>query len=288
MKKENQNYRIDTAFSTEKGNYRNLPTAFMYEKALYTKYKKMEYNGISYLIGCNPLKYDNGKCSKFNSNCFEYCLGDILQPIYCNDANLLISLLRLKSKIDKLGLNQNNKKCIDAINKWCVKYGMPFCGIQENISGLNKNDEIITKYNLWGFAVQSFIKQLNELEKVFLAYINLKFPENINRLNGYNETTYKFILEDAFENSGTNGSIKYNSDTNTIIILFSNLFQAALYELALLVSSGHNNSTNDIGICECCNNVFERERKNQKYCENCSPQKAYKRRMSKKITKEAE
>ena len=280
MKKEKQNYRIDAAFSTEQGTYRTLPVSLMYEKALYTKYKKVEYDGISYLVGCNPLKYENGKCVKFKDKIYSYCLMDIIQPIYCNDATLLISLLRLKNSIDSFNWDIENKNCIKTIIKWCVKYGLPFYGIQDIISGSSKNNDIFSKHDYWGFSIQSFFSQLKELNRAFLAYMNLKFPSE-KQLNGYDEKIDKFILDEIFENSGANGTIKYNPDTNTIIIVFSTAFQAALYELAILTSSSLNNSTNNIGICKCCNNVFERKRKNQKYCENCSPQKAYKRRMAK-------
>jgi len=33
--------------------------------------------------------------------------------------------------------------------------------------------------------------------------------------------------------------------------------------------------------CECCGELFQPKRKNNKYCHKCSPQKAYKRRQSK-------
>lgn len=40
--------------------------------------------------------------------------------------------------------------------------------------------------------------------------------------------------------------------------------------------------TSIMSICACCGSTFKRKRKNQKYCNDCSPQKAYKRRISKK------
>lgn len=107
----------------------------------------------------------------------------------------------------------------------------------------------------------------------YLPLSEIKFKkvcskEDINKCQVLFENKYKEL---SFTNK-----ISFSNKGMYITVKAGNLFDAAFYQLALLL----NDPSKTFGTCPLCYQIFPKNHANQKYCFNtsCYPQKAYKRK----------
>lgn len=282
MKNKKLESLIDNAFSNENGNIKGLPVYFYYAKVLYKHYQYKIVDNEPYLIVSTPYKVVNGEIQELKTpkNLFEF--NGIGTNMPCKNANLLISLLKLAYKLEeKYNYDYKIKECRNEIIKWCKIYGFPFMGKQYGLlnDDTKHNWELFNNHCLIGFSIPGFILQLRTLYLSFIDYLIYKSNGEIISYTNVTVEECKDMLKSLFSELRT--YLHFDFNTLQISTEFYNLFSAAVYELMLLASTVKNNDMKDLSICECCGTPYERTQRNQKYCPECSPQKAYKRRKSK-------
>lgn len=272
MKKIKEIIEIHT---NENGDIINLPVTFRYKKITYNKYETKEFNNRLYIVAKDPVL-------KHNNNIYGsgYFLGDTITPIDCKSCDLLFSLLKLYEKIRETKNVKPNKKNAEYIANWCKKYGLPFQG---RLRDINREviDDLYKKNELLGFSVEDFMSNLKALNKTFSAYLYVKgIDKNRENISGLSFEECKEFLKSRFERLEM--FTQFDIEKLEFITVANNLFQAAMYQLMLLttIKRDKDGAFKEIAICRCCNMPFIQNRRNQKYCSDCSPQKAYKRKIS--------
>lgn len=291
----NSKIKIDETFYNENGNLKRLPSDFYYKKFIFDDYKFRKENGQFIIYA----KIDYGTD-----------LQTFSTEIESKTPELLISMLKLRDSLPKEIFESPTKILLcdeflsdgtaEQIINWCKLIGFPFAGdtILKNSTSKIKSKKILNtikpdKYI--SFKLSDFIFQLNEIYSAFYMYriINgyadkIDFP--IYTKNSFTNTFGKnsFVnLKELRKNECTElfeykyQNIKYENKISLIgephfIINAKNLFDAAFYQLALLLY----NKEKEIRICALCHEYFEPKDPRQKYCNSldCYPQKAYKRR----------
>ena len=287
METYNTKNLIDSAFIDFDGNVKSNPTCFTYEQILFKNYKHKIINGEDYLIGENAYNYLNGKIvteSDFTEKDLimsKMKLKSILTPkVVCKDAEILISLLELWNELFVLNFDVKNSICRQHIIKWCKKYGLPFLGGDKtDISSDELNDrKFIKTDNGAGFSIAAFIKMLQSLYELFIFYLSYRDKKLLLPYENFYIEDCRNILYGEF--ASLRPYLYFDFDSMRLTTQFYNLFHVALYEL-MIMATINGNLEKQLGICACCGRAYEKTRRNQIYCKNCSPQKAYKRRLSK-------
>lgn len=270
--------QIDKNFINYDGEYVNIPMSFRYYQCKFKNYELKEYDGILYFIASHPLKYENGEFKEFDNKNPTYFMHETMCPVVAQDVELLISLLKLNIRLKILEYDIKNKKVQKLITNWCKRYGLPFTG-EKSIICEYGTDSLWDKYKKVGFSVLSFMQLLRQLNSNFELHLAAKGEKSSFTKTKLKSADCQGLSAVAFSNLIINFEFDYN--TCRMITTFNNLFEAAFYELVQSATISNRTNTS-ISICECCGNPYERKRKNQKYCSDCSPQKAYKRRISKR------
>jgi hypothetical protein len=242
--------------------------------------------------------------------------------VKANDAELLFSLLNLIDKAGKIPFGNESrielfisKEQINLAIEWAKKYGLPFeseiykqdfdinvdnsSQAPDYVSVVNSEDcipyerrndrkyicehgtapAIIRNPNVpakkakteLGFRIGTFYRYLNDLKHNFekvkeMQHLDIGQSDYADYYTLMLSKT-KFTCEIKYEHG-----FKY-------YIKASNVFDAAQYQLIMLMS---NPSGENIKRCSCCGEWFQPKRKNNNYCPLCTPQKAYKRKISAK------
>ena len=286
--------QIHTTFLDELGHLEKFPVNFLYKMHLFKNFQHENFGGEDFIVATNPYVKNKNvddilkKVVETNHNPAH--VEQLSTDYYCNNSNLLISLLKLNRKIRKYDYDSSNKECIREIIKWCNQYGLPFTGKQENIfTDINDKESFYLwhKCNKVGFSVSDFIKNTSHLSDMFLFYVSIRDEEVYEELKERGFSLSDCLAFLILNFSSLKMNVNFDFKTFTMNTRFDNAFQAAIYELIHSASKSRNQ---DVAICPECKTPFLRDRKNKKYCPNCYPQKAYKRKISKtkQMQKEAE
>jgi len=276
-----KNYNaIEDAHRAEDGLLINIPGHFKYNKMIYKEYDIKEFEGELYAIAKDPVLYQN-EFSNQNDRQDTYLLGEAILPINCKNGDLLFSLLKLKTKMEKNKSLRLNKKNQELIIKWCKKYGFPFEGRLSDINRC-KQDNLWMKNKLLGFSMNDFMSMLRKINMAFYMYLKIKDIDNKKNISGLSIEDCTKMLKQEFESLEL--FAHFDFEKLEYVSVVNNLFQAAMYQLMLFsLLKRIDDAFIGIALCKCCNAPFPPSRRNKKYCENCSPQKAYKRKQSKKL-----
>lgn len=257
------------------GNYVNLPVAFTYNKIMHEQYEFYEFENRPYIIARKP------KIDKEKIHNGMYTLGHATRPINCKNCDLLFSLLKLREKIIQTKSVRINDKNIQLIIEWCKSQGLPFQG---RLRDINRAliDDLYKEKQLLGFSIEDFMLNLTTIQNAFSMYLVVKGIDKPNNISGLNYEECKYYLKHNFERLEL--VTRFNFEKFEYVSVADNLFQAAMYQLMLLTTINRNKdgALVELAICKCCHSPFMQHRRNQKYCPECSPQKAYKRKKSAK------
>lgn len=290
----NSKTNIEETFYNENGNLKRLPSDFYYKKLIFDDYQ---------------FRRENGQFIIYAKIDYEIDLQTFSTKEKSKTPELLMRMLRLRDSLPKkiFETPTNIILCDELLNddianniiKWCKLIGFPFAGdtILKNSTSKIKSKKILNtikpdKYI--SFKLSDFIFQLNEIYSAFYMYriINgytdkIDFPIYTKNplTNTFGKNSFVNLKEleknectELFEYKYQN--IKYENHISFIgephfIIQAQNLFDAAFYQLALLLY----NKEKEIRICALCHEYFEPKDPRQKYCKvTCYSQKAYKRR----------
>lgn len=291
----NSKTNIEGTFYNENGNLKRLPSDFYYKKFIFDDYK---------------FRKENGQFVIYAKIDYETDLQTFSTEIESKTPELLIRMLKLRDSLPKEIFESptNIFLCDEILNddtanqiiNWCKSNGFPFAidTISKNRTSKIKSKKIfntIKPDKYISFKLSDFIFQLNEIYSAFYMYRIINgYTDKINfsiyTKNSLSNTIGKnsFVnLKELRKNECTEffeykyQNIKYENKISLIgephfIIKAKNLFDAAFYQLALLLY----NKEKEIRICALCHEYFEPKDPRQKYCNSvdCYPQKAYKRR----------
>lgn len=290
----NSKTNIEETFYNENGNLKRLPSDFYYKKLIFDDYQ---------------FRRENGQFIIYAKIDYEIDLQTFSMKEKSKTPELLMRMLRLRDSLPKkiFETPTNIILCDELLNddianniiKWCKLNGFPFVvdTILKNSTSKIKSKKIfntIKPDKYISFKLSDFIFQLNEIYSAFYMYriINgytdkIDFPIYTKNplTNTFGKNSFVNLKEleksectELFEYKYQN--IKYENHISFIgephfIIQAQNLFDAAFYQLALLLY----NKEKEIRICALCHEYFEPKDPRQKYCKvTCYSQKAYKRR----------
>ena len=262
---------LNSHFYDEKGNAIGLPDQFRYDEIKFGDYEIKEHMGELYAIAKKPLKKVNGKYQEVNMQ--PNIVEEIKEIVVCKKGELLFSMLSLIDKLSDSSLESDYKytqKDIKLIITWCKKYGLPFFGKPLKLDTPSTTE--LAKENLIGFSVKSFLILINEIKYLFLYYQRIKNidnPENV--FSSLDRNSCMFLMQRFTESFSFKSYIDFDKGLY-IKIYAENLILACIYILLLYLSSPKNLV---MKRCDCCNAFFMPLRSNNKYCNQCSPQKAY-------------
>lgn len=221
--------------------------------------------GIDYIFGEGACSYGERED-----------LWELDKMTCINNRELLQSLLAIGSA--SVQFVDGDKKPHGPFNqmilKWCVANGLP-----------TKVEVIDGRY---GVNLDALHAQLTTLYFDFLRLCWLDGRIDIGMLRPLDtaavvgdkskEEQIDFLRGRAV-NIGCRVMAKNYPDGSTKIVLYADdLLSVANYQLFMLAASQDSMAPK---VCDCCQSVFLAERANQKYCPNCSPQKAHMRRKRK-------
>ena len=190
-------------------------------------------------------------------------------------------MLKLREKIIQTKSVRINDKNIQLIIEWCKSQGLPFQG---RLRDINRAliDDLYKEKQLLGFSIEDFMLNLTTIQNAFSMYLVVKGIDKPNNISGLNYEECKYYLKHNFERLEL--VTRFNFEKFEYVSVADNLFQAAMYQLMLLTTINRNKdgALVELAICKCCHSPFMQHRRNQKYCPECSPQKAYKRKKSAK------
>lgn len=300
----NSKTNIEETFYNENGNLKRLPSDFYYKKLIIDDYQ---------------FRRENGQFIIYAKIDYEIDLQTFSTKEKSKTPELLMRMLRLRDSLPKniFGTPTNIILCDELLNddianniiKWCKLNGFPFVGdtILKNSTSKIKSKKIFNTINpdkYISFKLSDFIFQLNEIYSAFYMYriINgytdkIDFPiytknpltntfgkNSFVNLKGLEKKECSELFEYKYQNIKYENHISFIGEPH-FIIQAQNLFDAAFYQLALLLY----NKEKEIRICALCHEYFEPKDPRQKYCKvTCYSQKAYKRRkaLEKKQKKE--
>ncbi len=285
----------DETFYNKNGNLKRLPSDFYYKKFIFEDYQftKADSQFIIY--------------SKFD---YDTDIQTFSTEEKSQTTKLLISMLELKDTLPtKIFDNPTNILLCDEIIddntayqiiKWCKTNGFPFA----DDNTLKKDTSRIKTKKLFSslkpdkyvsFKLSDFIFQLNEIYSAFYMYrfinsydnkidfviytkdplINSFGKNSFINLKNLSKNECTKLFEYKYQNIKFENQISFENEPH-FIIKAQNLFDAAFYQLALLLY----NKEREIRICALCHEYFEPKDPRQKYCDpkKCYPQKAYKKK----------
>lgn len=307
-----------------KNDLKKLPKEFSYTKYAFKKYESACSDGKVSIYAVADTNDERKSISK---------------NIVCKDYDLLCSMLSLRKEIRSVfesaipirdeRVNKTRKyktinidrtsdvlntgiklnpAAIEAIKRWCVRYGYPFAF--DAVKYRNSSQQRL----LWehkghipaGFMISDFLIHLNEVYYAFQLCRLIAGQIQPNYLAG--EITrifpsdYRLLSEDDFEDiylvpvdrcmeifsqkyaeRHYRSNIHFDKDNHAHIQMHAeNVFDAAYYQLALFL----NEPKMQIRQCSMCGQYFEVTDARQKYCKRknefgvhtCYAQKAYKRK----------
>lgn len=247
-----------------------------------------------------PDKYissrDSGKIVEFNnSNIFL-------------DMIFLAVKLNLKGGFRKYIQNQLTEQHFLIILDFCKKYGLPYFGnIQEDALQYNNYSkvdfpvesirQIKEKYNYSDFYysycnVSYFIYWLYVMYRDFLWYIAIYSEDTVYNFSEYlkidmsyfikhRDSVAKHFSPSIANHFSFNSMLKHNNHTFTFAISTNNLFHLSVYYFCLICIGNDSidiSKTMLVKQCKCCGSYFLTSQSRKKYCEYCSPQKAWNKR----------
>lgn len=181
------------------------------------------------------------------------------------------------------------EKEIDSIIKWCSHNGYPFEISNKEFKKppykLDLFKKITREQKRFGFKVGDFLISLNNLYCCYKMYSVLTNEiDSIEEHLFLIDDTEPFSFIDLYGKTENECKEQFNKQFNKIALdnsasiendfVAKSLFDAALYQLALIMYDKEK----EIRICICCGHRFAAENKKKKYCDACSPQKAYAKR----------
>jgi hypothetical protein len=229
-----------------------------------------------------------------NSNLQRYT-----KTIECKRPDLLCEFLTLRGKLpDMLFAHKNmtlrdddiGKEEINLIVEWCKLNGFPF---EPNSDNQVKASSLFKKWepNRIGFRAWDFIKRLNDVCGAYLLYCvitsdnaednetsfakatylqasqNVDYPTLFDSKNsrkiywGMDKDECRSIFIRMYQNITFTNQIAFEKEIY-LTVKANNLFDAALYQLALLL----NSPSIEMSVCPLCKKIFPKEHANQVYC----------------------
>lgn len=310
--------------TTDDASPKKLPKEFSYTKYTFGEYESAWGNGnVSIYAVSNKDEKEKG----------------ISQRIICEDYNLLCSILSLRKELrsvfesampieDKrvtksrkyrtinIDIPENvlntgtnlNPSAIEAIKKWCIRYGYPFAF---DVDKYNNTKQQLLLFGHKGhipagFMLSDFLIHLNEVYYAFqlcrvitgnlqpkslIGEVTLTFPTDYRLLSNkqfediHNLTPSRCmeIFSKKYAERYYKSTISFDKKNHAHIQVHAESpFDAAFYQLALFL----NESKLEIRECVLCGQYFEVKDAREKYCKyenefgtrTCYAQKVYKRR----------
>lgn len=222
------------------------------------------------------------------------------------DMIFLAAKLNLKGGFRTFIKSQLTEQHFLLILKFCKKYGLPYCGnIQENALQYNNynDDGLFTaetlneikrkhKYTTMCYAfcnVSYFVYWLYIMYRDFLWYISI-FSKDM----AYSFTEYlkidmlpyierggvvgKFFSPSIVQHFSFNSRLQRSGNSFSFTISTNNIFHLSVYYFCLICIGNNTidiSKTMLIKQCKCCGTYFLTTQSRKKYCEYCSPQKAW-------------
>ena len=281
----------DRLFINKEGNLFQLPNKFYYDEIILSDYS---YGKVPHSDGMHII-------AKFDSNIQEYST-----TIYCKKPNILYEMLELKDKlsqklfesIDKKvhclvienmlnSKDENNEvgeKELDLIIRWCKRNGYPYKpGIE--VPKSRPLFELPNIRNQAFFLLRDFLYDLGEVHDAFSLYeaITAKNTEgNKYKRMGKSVEECKRLFSNKYQEIIFTNKISFDKHIY-LTVKSDNLFNAAFYQLALLIE----NPGVQINKCQGCGVYFSPKKDiREKYCSSidednvptCTKQKYYRKR----------
>lgn len=293
---KNSKTNTDEILYNKDGNQKRLPSDFYYKKFIFKDYQ---------------FKKENGQFIIYTKIDYETDLQTFSTKEKSKTPALLKKMLRLRDSLpNEIFENPSsillcdeiiNDNTANQIIKWCESNGFPFAN---DINLINKTPKIklikifntIKPDKYISFKLSDFIFQLNEIYSAFHMYrvinsyankINFEIYTKNPLINSFKNNSFinlenlsknecTKLFEYKYQNIKFENKISFESEPH-FIVEAQNLFDAAFYQLALLVYDNEK----ELRVCPMCHEYFEPNDPRQKYCRiTCYAQKAYKKKKS--------
>lgn len=232
-----------------------------------------------------------------------------------SNSNIFLDMIFLAVKLNLKGgfrtfiQNQLTEHHFTLILDFCKKYGLPYYGnIQEealqynnfekdNLFSAESLNMLKTKYNYSNMCyaycnVSYFVYWLYIMYRDFLWYISIYSKDMVYNFSEYLKVDMSYFIKHSDSVSEFfspsiafhfifNSSLKKNGQSFSFTIHTNNIFHLSVYYFCLICignSSVEISKTMLVKQCKCCGSYFLTSQSRKKYCEYCSPQKAWNKR----------
>ena len=231
-----------------------------------------------------------------------------------SNSNVFIDMIFLAVKLNlKVGFrkfiqNQLTEQHFSIILDFCKKYGLPYCGnVQEDALQYNNYSyvdfpienirQLKSKYNYSHICyaycnVSYFVYWLYIMYRDFLWYISIYSEDMVYNFSEYlkidmshfikhRNSVAKHFSPSIADHFVFNSMLKHNKQSFSFAISTNNIFHLSVYYFCLICIGNNSvdiSKTMLVKQCQCCGSYFLTSQSRKKYCEYCSPQKAWNRR----------
>lgn len=247
--------------------------------------------------------------------CLEkFIIRDTGKFVEFSNSNVFIDMIFLAVKLGLKGgrrtfiQNQLSEQHFLIILDFCKKYGLPYYGNIQNdaLQYNNYNDvdfpaenltQLKLKYNYSTMCyaycnVSYFVYWLYIMYNDFLWYISIYSKDMLYNFSEYlkidmsHYAKYRDAVAKAFSPSIANhfifnSRLEHNGQAFSFTISTNNIFHLSVYYFCLICIGNNSIDISKAMLvkqCKCCGSYFLTSQSRKKYCEYCSPQKAWNKR----------
>lgn len=251
-----------------------------------------------------------------SENCIDkYNIRETGRYVEFSNSNIFLDMIFLAVKLNLKGgfrtfiQSQLTEYHFSIILDFCKKYGLPYYGnIQDEALQYNyfKDDNIFSaeslnilksKYNYTTMCyaycnVSYFVYWLYIMYRDFLWYISIYSKDMVYNFNEYlkvdmsgfikhSNSVSKFFSPSIADHFLFNSYLEKNGRSFSFSIRTNNIFHLSVYYFCLICTGNSSvdvSKTMLVKHCKCCGSYFLTSQSRKKYCEYCSPQKAWNKR----------